>query len=176
MEHDPYTPHITVWCAVSHRGVTGPYFFQQRSNTVTVTGVRYKTMLEKFFIPELQRRGIPLSKVWFQQDGARPHTTVAVLQFLREQFGSRVLSKSSAVNWPPRSPDLTFPDFFLWGWLKAEVYRKPVTTISSLKSRIRRTLRNVPETILAALRDNLMMRCRACLRQRGGPIEHLTLR
>ena len=52
VEHDPYAPHITVWCAVSHCGVIGSYLFQQRSNTVTVTGIRYKTMLEKFFLSQ----------------------------------------------------------------------------------------------------------------------------
>ena len=66
-------------------------------------------------MPELQRRGIPLSKVWLQQDGAKPHTTQGVLDYIHKVFGNRIISKNAPVEWPPRSPD-----FFLWGWLKTE--------------------------------------------------------
>ena len=51
---------------------------------------------------------------WRQQDGKTAHTakTTAFLQdFLRSRIVGRGL-------WPPRSPDLTPPDFFLWRFLK----------------------------------------------------------
>jgi hypothetical protein len=28
-----------------------------------------------------------------------------------------------SIPWPPHSPDVTFPDFFLWGYVKDIVYR-----------------------------------------------------
>ena len=35
---------------------------------------------------------------------------------------------------PPRSPDLTPPDFYLWGHLKGRVYRNNPLTIEDLKT------------------------------------------
>jgi hypothetical protein len=39
--------------------------------------------------------------------------------------------------WPPRSPDLTYHDFFLWGYLKERVYRGNPRTVEALKDNIR---------------------------------------
>ena len=36
-------------------------------------------------------------------------------------FKGRIITKNL---WPPRSPDLTPADFFLWGPLKGKVYKK----------------------------------------------------
>ena len=30
VSNDPYAPHVTAWCAVSARGIIGPYFFEER--------------------------------------------------------------------------------------------------------------------------------------------------
>ncbi|KAJ8874699.1 hypothetical protein PR048_025565 [Dryococelus australis] len=48
---------------------------------------------------------------WFQQDSTTCHTLNATMQFLLKFFGDRLIS---AGLWPPRSPDLSPPDFFLW--------------------------------------------------------------
>ena len=41
------------------------------------------------------------------------------------------------MEWPPRYPDLTVPDFFLWGYLKSNVYASKPKTIDELKCNIR---------------------------------------
>ena len=41
---------IMVWCAISSRGIIGPYFFEN----VSVTGESYKNMLRYFFFPKLR--------------------------------------------------------------------------------------------------------------------------
>ena len=169
--HDSYSPHLTVWCAVSCATVIGPYFFWEAGHTVTVTSSRYRQMLERFFVPELERRGIPVHSVWFQQDGATAHTAAHVLSYLTEVFGDHIVSKKAPLVWPPRSPDLTYPDFFLWGWLKSEVYRQPPGSLASLKNRIRAAVQRVSPATLAALGDALLARSRECLRVRGGQTE-----
>jgi len=45
-----------------------------------------------------------------------------------------ILSKAL---WPPRSPDLTFPYFFLLGYLKKRLYRNKPLTVEALKDDIR---------------------------------------
>jgi len=37
------------------------------------------------------------------------------------------------IAWPARSPDLTVPDYFLWGFLKDRVFRRRIMTIQELK-------------------------------------------
>ena len=37
------------------------------------------------------------------------------------------------IAWPARSPDLTVPNFFLWGFLKDCVFRRHIMTIQELK-------------------------------------------
>jgi len=62
---------LTVWCGIASFGVLGPYFFEYNEGAaVTVTSERYVAMLHNFCEPELRRRGIERSSVWFQQDGA----------------------------------------------------------------------------------------------------------
>ena len=40
------------------------------------------------------------------------------------------------IAWPARSPDLTVPDLFLWGFLKDRVFRRRIVTIQELKQAI----------------------------------------
>jgi len=54
-----------------------------------------------------------LSIGYFQQEGATSHTSHASMAEIQYFFGDRVISKGL---WPRRSPDLTPPDYFLWGY------------------------------------------------------------
>ena len=50
--------------------------------------------------------------------------------------------------WPVRSPDLTIPDFFLWGYLKSRVYANKPQTIAALKENIRQECEQLSPEIL----------------------------
>ncbi|ERL96003.1 hypothetical protein D910_00787 [Dendroctonus ponderosae] len=52
--------------------------------------------------------------MWLQLDGAPPHYYCEVWQFLNADFQNRWIGRNGFENWPPRSPDLTPLDFFLW--------------------------------------------------------------
>jgi len=70
-----HSERLTVLCGIASFGVLGPYFFEdEESAAVTVTSERYVAMLRNICEPELRRRGIDLSSVCFQQDGAKAHT------------------------------------------------------------------------------------------------------
>jgi hypothetical protein len=63
----------------------------------------------------------------FQQDGAPPHWHRDVRRFLNESLPQRWIGRVGKEDlalqfWPPRSPDLTPCDFFLWGFVKEAVY------------------------------------------------------
>ncbi|GFU63966.1 uncharacterized protein TNCV_245441 [Trichonephila clavipes] len=102
---------LTVWCALWAGGIIGPYFFKNdEGHNVTVNNDRYRAMITKFFIPELNNHDV--QELWFQQDGATCHTARATIDLLEDTFGDRLISRFGPVNWPPRSCDLTPLDYF----------------------------------------------------------------
>ena len=98
---------MTVWCGVSKVGIVGPYFFEEGETAVSVTSARYVDMLNNFLRPELQRRGVNMREMWFQQDGATAHTVRVSMEVVRRVFPQHVISRFGDVSWPPRSPDLS---------------------------------------------------------------------
>jgi hypothetical protein len=85
-------------------------------------------------LPE-QLEDVPLAArigMYFQYEGAPSHYTQRVLQHLNETFPSQWIGRSSTINWPPRSPDLTPLDFCLWSWIKGAVYRRKDDTRDEL--------------------------------------------
>jgi hypothetical protein len=75
--------------------------------------------------------------IWFQQDRAPPHYGVNVRRFLDNQLERRWIGRRGPMEWPPRSPDLTPLDFFLWGHLKNRVYINRLNNLQDLMERIR---------------------------------------
>jgi hypothetical protein len=60
-------------------------------------------------------------------------------------------------TWPPRSPDATPCDFFVWGYVKDQVYVPPLpASIPELKVRIRTAI----ETIIADMIEKRVWLCR----------------
>lgn len=162
------SPSLTVWCGICSRGIVGPFFFEERRRPVTVTASRYQRLLRDSVLPALNQLPVPLHKVWYQQDGATAHTAHAVLTTLQEAFPGRVISKGGDLPWPPRSPDLTVPDFFLWGYVKGQVYQSPVRSLAQLKRRIREVVRGISTRTLCNAFEAVPLRLRRCLRLRGG--------
>jgi hypothetical protein len=66
---------------------------------------------------------------FFQQDGATCHISNDSIAEIESFFENRIISKGL---WPPRSPDLTPQDFFLFGILKGHVYGNRARTTQNL--------------------------------------------
>ena len=67
--------------------------------------------------------------MWFYKDGATCHIADATMGILHGRFQGMVISRRGDVNWSSGSCDLTSLDFFLWGFLKSQVYaNKPQST------------------------------------------------
>jgi hypothetical protein len=67
------------------------------------------------------------------------------MEMLKQFFDDRIISKNL---WPLRSPDLTPPDYFLWGYLKQGVYSNRPQTIEEL-------IQNTEVSILNISKDTL---------------------
>ena len=97
----PEDPYVTAWCGICSRGILGPYFFERAGRRVSFTGAAYHDLLRKHVVPALQDLAVPFEKVWFQQDGATPHTTTAVLEYLQQIFPRKLISRGGDISWPP---------------------------------------------------------------------------
>ena len=92
--------------------VIGPFFFEDKDGeTGMINQERYRAMITDFMMPIVRRKR--MRDFYFQQDGAPPHIARATIDFLKPLFPGRLISKNGDFDWPPRSPDLTPPDFFL---------------------------------------------------------------
>ena len=60
-------------------------------------------MIQEYKLPQLE--DLDMQKLWFQQDGATPHTSRETMKILRAAFPGRLISRFSDVPWPPQSPD-----------------------------------------------------------------------
>ena len=169
------SPKITVWCGFTAEFIIGPFFFETITptgpETCTINAERYHEMLQTFVIPQLQQRNC-LQQTIFMQDGAPPHISNKVKQLLRQNFtDDRVISRSFPVAWPPRSPDLTPCDFWLWGYLKSQVYIGGVSNLSILKDNITKTVRNIPRDMLRTAVENVVHRMHGVISENGAHIE-----
>jgi len=77
-------------------------------------------------------------------------------------------------NLPPRSPDATPCDFFLWGYIKDHVYVPPFpASIPELKVRIRTVTETITADMLHTVWNELDNRVDVCKVTKGAYIEHL---
>jgi len=125
------SPKLTVWCAMSSKEIIGPFFFDDE----IVNQDNYLYMLQNYFYPILQKKRL-IKSIIFQQDGAPAHFPKFVRTWLDNLFNNRWIGRGGPISWAPRSPDLTPLDFFLWGYLKTNVYKTPVEDLDDLKARI----------------------------------------
>jgi hypothetical protein len=88
---------------------------------------------------------------------------------LDDVFADRIISKTI---WPPRSPDLSLPNFFLWGAMKNLVSSKNPHIIDELKMAITEYIRNVDRAILNMIFEKKVRRVNICLEIGGGHFEH----
>lgn len=157
---------VMVFCAFTASEILGPYFFDLNVNQQS-----YIELLREKLIPDLQRLNMT-EEVWFMQDGAPAHRANATMNLLRGVFDERLISLGADVEWPPRSPDLTPCDYFLWGFLKQLVYKKRFDNIEDLKREITRCIEYIsPDMLERTFTHSLIERTNMCLAANGGHFE-----
>ncbi|GBM99418.1 hypothetical protein AVEN_78636-1 [Araneus ventricosus] len=68
--------------------------------------------------------------------------------FLDATFPQRWIGRGAVMAWPPRYPDITPLDFYLWGYVKQHVYSARVNDINHLKQRITDVIHSVTPDVL----------------------------
>ncbi len=95
-----------------------------------------------------------------------------LLQHITEE---RDISRSFPNQWPPRLPDLTPCDFWLWVCLKSLVYRGGVATFNDLNNSITLHVRSLTTDKLRSAVEHIVHRLEILQGNEGGHEEHLSL-
>jgi hypothetical protein len=65
-------------------------------------------------------------------------------------MAGRWIDRGGPKAWPPRLPDLTLQDFFLWGYMKNTVYKVKINDLQHLEAHIRDTVATVTPNMFQA--------------------------
>lgn len=165
-----YQWSFNVWCGIYDGTIIGPVFFDG-----TLTGERYVNDILNGPLQDFLCE-IPLARIkdiWYQHDGAPAHGSSKVCSWLDEVFPQQWIGRHGPIAWPARSPDFNPLDFFLWGYVKTQVYQAPTTTSGDLKEKIRQVCNSIPETMVKNVTENLVKRCQSCIAADGHLFEHV---
>jgi hypothetical protein len=163
-----YSQKVNVWCALLNTKIIGPFFFFN-----TLNAERFLNFLNTEFMDAIEE--LPLidrRELYIQLDGASVHNARIVRTWLDDNFPLRWIGRnSSLIEWPPRSPDITPLDFFLWGSIKNVVYKTRPQNIEQLCDRIRQACREISAEVLRRVVVNNRRRIEKCVRLQGDLVE-----
>lgn len=160
---------LNVWCGILGGRIIGPYFFEESLNG---------NVFLDFLVNQLPLllEDVPLEtrqNLFLQLDGCPAHFAITVREHINAVFQQRWIGRGNLFPWPPRSPDLTCLDFYLWGRIKDIVFRTQPTTREDMKDRIRNAIRNIPRAEIEAAVLSTHERLQQCIERDGQHFEHL---
>jgi hypothetical protein len=79
----------------------------------------------------------------------------------------RLKPRFGDMPWPPRSPDLSSCDFFLWGYVKGRVYTHQPRNLNELKDAIRQEVLTIDQQLLAQAMYDFKRRIENCIQEDG---------
>jgi len=158
-----------VWCGIFKNRIIGPFFFHHNLSSndyLEFLNVNISNFLDNI---TLDIR----NKIYYQHDGAPIHSTLQVRNWLDTHFNGKWIGRFSDNPWPPRSPDLTPCDFFLWGYLKEKVYRKrPFENVAHMEETIQNCINEMPPHFIRNTLRELNRRTIKCIEAGGRHVEN----
>ena len=78
------------------------------------------------------------------------------------------IGPAGTIAWPPRFPDLTSLDFYLWSHIKSIVHSEGIASCEQLKEKIIVAFHTLKRSnTLESVHRNLIRRAKVCVRQNG---------
>lgn len=163
-----YSEKINVWCGILNKRIIGPFFFEDNINAMNFLPFLRNELWDAIHDLPCEER----VNLHFQLDGCPVHYARIIRQWLDENFPHHWIGRGSElIGWPPRSPDLTPLDFFLWGFLVQKVYKTRPRNREELRVRIRQACAEItPEQLRNTIR-NVRKRYDKCIEIHGGLVE-----
>jgi hypothetical protein len=91
-------------------------------------------------------------------------------EFLDDTRINHWCGRDGPIPWPTNSPDLTPPDFFVWGYVKSLVYGQRPQNEADVRQ-ITAAFVQITSEMLRATCRNLSARYELCRVRRGGHVE-----
>jgi hypothetical protein len=93
-------------------------------------------------------------------------------EFLDDTCNNHWCGRDGPIPWPAIAPDLTPPDFFVWGYVKSLVYGQRPQNEADLRQKITAAFAHITPEMLRATCCNLSARYELCRVSRGGHVEY----
>jgi hypothetical protein len=159
---------VNVWCGVIGDQRISPYILPQRLTVDIYANVLQDVLPALLENVPLQTRRL----TYYQHEGAPPHFSQAVRQYLNNKFPYWLIGRGGTQNCPPRSPDLNSLDYRVWGYMKAMVYACKLNTRELLLQRIFSAARSIKNAaVLRKVTNSVVTRFRSCIQADGGHYE-----
>lgn len=163
-----YSEKVNVWCGILNERIIGPFFFDGNMN-----GAIFLQFLRNEFSDAIDE--LPLAEtrnLYFQLDGCSIHNAGIVKSWLNQNYPNRWIGRGSTlIGWPPRSPDLTSLDFFLWGYVTQKVYKSRPRNRVELCTRIQQACDAITPQQLRNISKNIRKRYDKCIELDGSLVE-----
>uniref|UniRef100_A0AAR2L1I4 Transposase Tc1-like domain-containing protein n=1 Tax=Pygocentrus nattereri TaxID=42514 RepID=A0AAR2L1I4_PYGNA len=144
---------LMVWGCVSAHGMGNLHICEG-----TINAERYIQVLEQHMLPS-------------KQHNAKPHS--AHVEYLDVHILPKWIGRRGPVEWPPRSPDLTSLDFYLWGHLKA-IYSVKIRDVQHLKRFwILEACASISSAVLLSVCEEWEKRVALTIQHNGQHFEHI---
>jgi len=148
---------VNMWCEVLDDQMIAPFILEG-----LLTGEANLRFLLDVLLQSLG--DVPLdkqSRIYFQHDGAPPHSSRGVKIFLNYRFLGRWIGHCSPHLWPDGCADLSPLDYCVWGWMKELVYSENLEKRNALlgcildaADHIRKSQMNMYECMFVCMHGN----------------------
>jgi transposase len=164
-EYVLHAPKLNVWGAIGSYTKTPLYFFEENMDSALYQQVLEQRITEEniIYAPDTPKS---LMKKWrFLQDGARAHTAKSSMKVIEELIGNRLHKH------PAKSPDLN-PIEDIWSYLDRKVIEAKITTIASLKKKLKKEWDNLPWAEIKKSVDSMKRRIQTVEECGGGRTDY----
>ena len=110
-------------------------------------------------------------EIYFEQDGATPHTSQSNKFLIQKLFGDKFIQN------PPNSPDLAYPIENIWGYLKPKIKKRNPKNLEELKKFTLEEWNSIPNRIIKKCGLGYIKRLKKIIELKGERLEpyHLNL-
>ena len=117
---------------------------------------------------------------WNHYFNTDPPTRLAIYK-LRDKFDDTgsvadayYAGRRGPIEFPPRSPDITPMDFFVWGVIKDSVYSRKPRSVEDLQQFVIDAFTNLDHDLCTKVCPSVVSRCRECIGAEGLRFEYLS--
>lgn len=149
---------VNVWAGVSAKGKTDLYFYDG-----TIGAKQHIAILNK--AKKDFKKIFGNTKWTYQQDGATAHSAKMTTEWLENNV-TDYISCGPKGDWPGNSPDISFIEN-VWGWMDGELEENPPQTTATLKKRVKKIWKDMPQEMLVKMAKGMKQRLQSVIDKKG---------